>query len=225
MLQSTAIVDISWLGYSCFEITGKRTKIITDPYSEEIGLKLPPLEADIVTISHPHPGHSNSQVIGGNPRVINRPGEYEINGIFITGLDSFHDNSGGKIRGKNIIYIIEIDGLTICHLGDLGHILSDQQIEDMGGIDILLIPVGDANSLDAVTAAQVIRQLEPKIVIPMHYMTPGLNKELDGIDRFLKEIGNGKIEPRPKLRISEKGLSESTETILLERRVPSQPIS
>lgn len=210
-------MEVRWLGYSCFELTGKKARIITDPYSEEIGYQFPLLEAGIVTVSHHHCGHDNSRAVGGNPKIIDKAGEYEISDTFIAGLDSYHDNNSGKTRGRNIIYTIEADGLVICHLGDLGHTLNDRQMEYLGGIDILFVPVGGVTTLDAAGATQIIRQLEPRIVIPMHYLTQGLKRELDSVDRFLKEIGSGEIRPRPKLNISKTGLPESTEVVLLER--------
>ena len=209
-------MDITWLGHACFRIKGSQATIITDPFPPELGYTLPAkLEADIVTVSHPHPSHSYVQGVGGSPKVVQGPGEYEIAGVLIIGVGTFHDNERGAQRGKNTAYLMEIDGVSICHLGDIGHVLSDEQLEEIGDVDVLLLPVGGHNTIGGAVAAEIIRQIEPKAVIPMHYQTPELKRTLDPLESFLKEMGLGPVEPRPKLTVSRTGLLPGTQVYVL----------
>lgn len=212
---------ITWLGHSCFKFQDKAgsdgVTVITDPYSKEIGLKLPIQEADLVTISHNHDDHNNLAGIKGNPFVIDCSGEYDVKGIFVEGVDSYHDQAKGAERGGNIIYRLEVDDISVVHLGDLGHVLDDVQLEKLVGTDILLIPVGGHFTLDAKKAVEVISQIEPRIVIPMHYSHPDLkfSHELDDLEKFVKELG---LKPtyEEKLKISKKDLpSEEMELVIL----------
>jgi len=211
---------ITWQGHSCFKIQDKvgteGITLVTDPYNSDIGFKLPNFEADIITVSHDHHDHNNTSAFRGNPFIINSAGEYDVKGILVEGVLAYHDEDKGATRGQNIIYRIEVDNITVCHLGDLGHILENKQLEKLEGIDVLLIPVGGKFTLDAKKAVEVISQIEPRIVIPMHYKTKDLKIDgLDGVDKFIKELG---IEPRyeEKLKISKKDLpSENTELIIL----------
>jgi L-ascorbate metabolism protein UlaG (beta-lactamase superfamily) len=209
-------MDITWLGHSCFRIKGSRATIVTDPYSKDLGYSLGKPTARIVTISHDHPGHSYAEGVGGQPRVVKRPGEYEISDVLIIGIATFHDREGGKKRGKNTVYLMEIDEVAVCHLGDLGHVLTSEQIEDIGNVDVLLLPVGGVSTINAPLAAEVVRQLEPKVVIPMHYKTPALKWELEPVDRFLKEIGAKQVGSQPKLSVSKSNLPLSTQVFLLD---------
>ena len=179
-------MDINWLGHSCFRIKGNQAVIITDPFPPDLGYTLGKQTAGIVTVSHDHPSHSYVDDIGGEPRIIRGPGEYEISGVLIIGIATFHDSVQGNTRGKNTVYLMEIDGISICHLGDLGHVLSSEQVEEIGDIDVLLLPVGGGSTINAAMAAEVISQIEPKDVIPMHYKTPALKRELDPVDDFLR---------------------------------------
>jgi L-ascorbate metabolism protein UlaG (beta-lactamase superfamily) len=209
-------MEISWLGHSCFRIKGAHATLITDPYSAGLGYSLGKPTARIVTVSHNHPGHCYSDGVGGQPKVVSQPGEYEINDVLIIGIATFHDGEGGRKRGKNIVYLMEIDEVAVCHLGDLGHVLTNEQIEDIGNVDVLLLPVGGVSTLNAPMAAEVVRQLEPKVVIPMHYKTPALNRELEPVDRFLKEIGAKQLTSQPKLSISKSNLPASSQVFLLD---------
>lgn len=215
-------MEIRWLGQSCFRIKGKYTTIITDPFSADIGYSLGKQKADIVTVSHQHSGHNNTAAIDGSPKPITGPGEYEIIGgngidaVIILGIATFHDSAGGQKLGKNTVYLMEIDEISVCHLGDLGHILTDQQIEELGDIDILMVPVGGKTTIDAQAAAEMVRKLEPKAVIPMHYKTEAVTMELDPLDRFLKEIGVNGITPQPKLLLSKSNLPQNTQVFLLQ---------
>jgi len=209
-------MDISWLGHSCFRIKGSQGIVITDPYSPETGYSLDKPTANIVTVSHQHPGHSYVQGIGGQPKLINKPGEYEIGGITILGIITYHDGEGGSKKGRNTAYLIEADDVAICHLGDLGHVLTGRQLEEIGNVDVLLLPVGGVSTINASTAAEVVRQLEPKIVVPMHYKTPALVRELEPVDKFLKEMGAKDITTQPNLSVSKSTLPENMRVFLLD---------
>ena len=209
-------MDISWLGHSCFRIKGSHATVITDPYSPSLGYSLGKPTARIVTVSHQHPGHSYVQGVGGEPRVITGPGEYEISGILIIGIATFHDAEGGGKRGKNTVYLMEVDEVSVCHLGDLGHVLTAEQAEELGNVDILLLPVGGVSTINAPAAAEVVRRLEPKVVIPMHYKTEALSWELEPVGRFLKEIGVKEVNSHPKLSFTRSSLPASTQVFLLD---------
>jgi L-ascorbate metabolism protein UlaG (beta-lactamase superfamily) len=208
-------MEINWLGHSCFRIKGTRTTVITDPYSPNSGYSLGKQTARIVTISHQHPEHSYVSGIAGEPHQVKGPGEYEIGGVMIIGLPTFHDGEKGKTRGKNTIYLIEIDDITICHLGDLGHVITAEQVEELGNIDVLMEPVGGVSTINASTAAEVVRELEPKIVLPMHYKTLLLKRELEPVDKFLTEMGVKEVTPQPKLTVTKANLPITTQVVLL----------
>ena len=205
-------MQISWNGQSCFQIItsqGKNNivKIVIDPYDEKIGLKVPKLEADIVLVTHDHEDHNNIKAVFGNFVAFKGPGEYEEKEIFITGIPSFHDASEGKERGINTIYIIESEEMRICHLGDLGQKeLTDEQLEKIGDVDILMIPVGGTFTIDGSEAVKIMSQIEPKIIIPMHYKIPKLNLKLEEVDKFLKTMGIKSVEPEVKFNIKKKDL-------------------
>ncbi len=209
-------MEITWLGHSCFRLKGSRATIITDPYSSDLGYTLGKANANVITVSHQHPGHSNVKAIGGEPRAIIGPGEYEISGVLIIGMPSYHDEDKGIKKGKNNIYVLEIDDMTICHLGDLGHALSSTQAEELGNIDILLVPVGGVSTIDAVGAAEIVRQLEPKVVIPMHYKTDAIKRQLAPVDKFLNEMGVKDAEFQPKINFSKSNLPLVTQVYLLD---------
>ena len=236
-------MQIIWHGQSCFQIVAHREKnnqvlIVIDPFSEEIGLRVPKLEADILLITHHHYDHNNIRAVSGNPFLIEGAGEYEIKEAFIQGIPSWHDNLLGKERGTNTIYTIEAEGMRLCHLGDLGQKeLTADQLEKIGEIDILMIPVGGTYTISTKEAPKIMAQIEPKIIIPMHYQIPKLKihpapyapsirdkkkiKELgggvklDGLDKFLKTMGIKSIEPLSKLLIKKKDLSEEEVKIIV----------
>jgi len=216
-------MQIIWHGQSCFQITathnkGEQVSILIDPFSEEIGLRVPKFEADILLVSHDHHDHNNVKAVSGNPFIIDGPGEYEIKNVFIEGISSWHDNSQGKERGENTIYTIEVEDLKLCHLGDFGQKeLTKEQLEKIGQVDILMIPIGGIYTISDREALKVMSQLEPKIIIPMHYQIPKLKIKLDGLDRFLKVVGIKSIEPQPKLTIKKKDVSlEEVKIIVLK---------
>lgn len=208
-------MDITWLGHSCFRIKGNQAIIITDPFPPDLGYTLGKQTADIVTVSHQHPSHSYVKGISGEPRVVKGPGEYEISGVLIIGIATFHDALKGQTKGKNTAYLMEIDGVAVCHLGDIGHVLSDEQVEEMGKVDVLMLPVGGASTINAAMASEIVRKLEPRAVFPMHYKTPQLKRQLDPVEDFLKEMGMGQSEPRPRLSITKSNLPISTQVFIL----------
>ncbi len=209
-------MDITWLGHSCFRIRGSHAVVITDPYSPNLGYSLGKPTARIVTVSHQHSGHSYVQGIDGEPRLVTGPGEYEISDVLIIGIATFHDGEGGNRRGRNTVYLIEIDEVSVCHLGDLGHVLTGEQVEEIDNVDVLLLPVGGVSTINASMAAEVVRQLEPKVVVPMHYKTSHLGRELEPVDRFLKEIGVKEVTSQPKLSLTRSSLPTSTQVFLLD---------
>ena len=208
-------MEITWLGHSCFRLKGKQATVITDPFSPAIGYTLGKVTADIVTVSHPHPGHSYVQGVADEPRVLKSPGEYESGGVLTVGVHTFHDNEKGAQRGKNTVFVIDVDDVMICHLGDLGHVLTAEQVAEINGVDVLLIPVGNVSTIDAVQAAQIVRQLEPKIVIPMHYKTEAEKKDLETADRFLKEMGVKEAIAQPKLLVNKSSLPLTMQVVML----------
>src|SRR2546421_1339582 len=187
-------MEISWQGHACFQLRGKHVTLVTDPFSPQQGdsLRLGKLNATIVTVSHNHPGHNYVVGVGGNPRVVRGPGEYEMSDVLITGVASYHDDKHGREFGRNTIYVIHMDDLVICHLGDLGHILQEAQLEEVADADVLLIPIGGHHKLNATKAAEGIRQGETRIIISMHYCTSTLEGErdnLDSLDKICRGIG------------------------------------
>jgi len=209
-------VEIRWLGHSCFLLKGKEKTVLTDPYCPELGYSLGQREADIVTVSHFHPGHSYIEGIANSPKQIKSPGEYEIGNIFITGLASYHDKEKGETRGKNTIYLIEMEGLSLCHLGDLGHALTSSLAGELGNCDILFLPVGEVSTISVDEAAEIVKQLTPHIVIPMHYKTDVLTRNLEPVDKFLSKTGIHEIEPKAKLSVTKASLPSELQTVVFE---------
>lgn len=219
-------MDITYLGHSAFKLRGKIATVVTDPYSSTVGFDLPKVSADIVTISHQHDDHNAFEKISGTsrrpePYVIQAPGEYEVSGVGVFGWQTYHDDKEGKERGKNTIYIIHLDGLRICHLGDLGHVLSESQIHQIGEIDVLLIPVGGFYTINAKQAVEVVKSLQPSIVVPMHFQTPKHNSDrfaqVAPVTQFLTEMGiEEPLETQEKLVLTPSDLPEETVVNLLQ---------
>lgn len=208
-------MEITYLGYSCFRLRSRETTLITDPFPPELGYSLGRPSAQIVTVSHAHPGHSYTKGVGDSPRIVSRPGEYEIAGVFIQGVASFHDGEQGKKRGKNTVFVIQVEGMKLGHLGDIGHLPTGELSAALKGVEVLFLPVGGSTTIDARQAAQLARQLQPRIVIPMHYRTPVYGDELAEVAAFLKEIGL-QAEPRPKLSVTSSSLPPALQVILLD---------
>jgi L-ascorbate metabolism protein UlaG (beta-lactamase superfamily) len=211
-------MEIVWLGHSCFRIRAREATIITDPCPPSSGYNIGKPSADIITISHPHEDHTYIKAVAGKPMVIDGPGEYEVHGAFVTGIATYHDDSKGAEHGPNICFIIEVEGMKICHLGDLGHMPSAGQVEDMTGADVLLVPIGGGATIDGARAAEVVSLLEARLVIPMHYKTEASKDGLDAPDRFLKEMGVTTVEPQPKLTVTRTSLPVDTQVLILDYR-------
>ncbi len=212
-------MEIKWHGQSCFQIRSGSVTVIIDPYGPEIGLTLPKLSADIVTISHQHPDHNNAAAIEGNPKIIMTGGITKYKNIEITGIESFHDEEQGSKRGLNLIFTFSIDGIKIVHAGDLGQTsLTVDQLALLKDIDILMIPVGGADfTIDAEGAIKIINQLNhPKIIIPMHYGIKNIVFPLAPVDEFVEKSG---IMPSRQdvLEITKESLPQETAIIILSR--------
>lgn len=206
-------MNIAYYGHSCFKITtkpaGRATEdvvIFTDPFDRSIGLRPPQGHADIVFISHNHTDHNNAPALKDDPVILDMPGEYSAKGINAVGLASFHDNKEGAERGVNTIFIMETEELRLCHLGDLGCDLTSKQLEEIDGIDILFIPVGGKFTLDGNQAADLVKKIEPKIVIPMHYKVKGLTLDIADENKFCAEMGNCPTQKTAKLTFKKKDL-------------------
>lgn len=211
-------MDVTWLGHGCFRLRGRGAAVVTDPYPPAIGLKLSRLDADLVTVSHEHDNHNYTQIVR-EAYEIRGPGEYEVAGVSVIGVPTYHDAAKGAKHGRNTVYLIEIDDVRVVHLGDLGHKLDDAEAEAVASTDVLLVPVGGRTALNAAQAAEVVRQLEPRFVVPMHYAIPGLKLELDTLDRFLKEMAVTVPEPQPKLAVQKSSGDYETKVVVLEPKV------
>jgi len=209
-------MEITWYGQSCFRLRDRLATVITDPYDKSIGYILPRMRADIVTVSHGHPDHNYVRGVKGEPKIIDGPGEYEVRGVFITGIPTFHDRKKGASRGRNTVFLFDFEGLTVCHLGDLGHVPTRSQVEALSDIDVLLIPVGSVSTINAAQAAEVISLLEPRLVIPMHYKTRVLKVKLDPVSKFLKEMGLSNLATQERLKVTKSTLPEETQVLLLD---------
>jgi len=209
---------ISYLGHSCFKIQDKLgvdgKTITTDPFDNSIGLKVPNFESNIVTTSNSNVNHSNVKALRGNPFIVDLPGEYEVGGIMVQGIAINKINKEEK-KEENIVFRIEVDGITIVHLGNLKRVLTEKELEELDGVDILLTPIGGGDDFNAKKAIEVISQIEPRIVIPMHYKTKGSKADINDESLFLKEF---EIKPtiEDKLKINKKDLpQEGMELIIL----------
>jgi L-ascorbate metabolism protein UlaG (beta-lactamase superfamily) len=218
------MAKISWAGQSCFQISVSNSRdheanIVIDPFDEETGPKLPNLSADILLVTHNHHDHNNIEGVKGEPFVVKGPGEYEVKGVFIKGIPAYHDDKDGKEKGQNTIYTIEAEDMKFCHLGDLGQKqLTDEQLEKIDTVDVLMVPVGGEFTLDSASAQKIVSQIEPKIVIPMHYDIPKLKIKLDGVDKFLKAMGKPSVAPVDKLTVKTSTLPKEgvTEIVVLQ---------
>jgi len=217
-------MEISWLGHSCFQLRGKNVTLVTDPFSPQQGSsqgessQLGKISASIVTVSHNHAGHNNVVAVSENPYVVKRPGEYEISDVLITGVASYHDDKKGQEYGRNTIYVIHMDGLVICHLGDLGHILQEEQLEEVADADILLVPIGGEHTINATQAAEIISQVEPRVVIPMHYHADSAEIPAP-LGKFCREMGVETITAQPRLVVTRSTVPAETQVVVLSPRI------
>jgi len=212
-------MKVKWLGHACFLITSKGgVRIITDPYAVGGGINYSPITetADIVVVSHDHDDHCNVAAVQGNPEVVRSSGTKIARGIQFKGIASYHDASQGNQRGPNTIFCFTVDNMKLCHLGDLGHILSPKQVNEIGALDILFIPVGGFFTIDAPMANQVCDQLKPKVVIPMHFKTPKCTYPIVGAEDFLKGKKNVRRVGGSEADFEEEKLPATTEIVLLQ---------
>jgi L-ascorbate metabolism protein UlaG (beta-lactamase superfamily) len=210
-------MQITWYGHSCFRLRGRSGTVVTDPYGDEIGYNLPRVRADIVTVSHDHPDHSNVKAVKGKPKIITGPGEYEIKDIFVIGIPTYYDDTRTQPGIRNTVYVFDTEGITICHLGDLRRVPTQSQVEELSEVDVLLIPVGGGSTLGAAKAPDVISLLEPRIVIPMHYRTEFVRGlKLQPVDQFLKEMGVKDAAPVDQLKVTKSGLPSETQVIVMD---------
>ncbi len=209
-------MEITWYGLSCFRLSErKHATIVTDPYNGKLGLPQLKLKSDVVTISHDAQGHNYATAVTGKTHSLTGPGEYEIGNVFITSIVT--DTS--EEAKRNVVFMFDFDGVTVAHLGDMNAVPKQNQIEALEQVNVLLVPVGGGNSLNASQASELVSMLEPNIVIPMHYALPGLKLDLEGVDRFLKEMGVTEPTEESILKISKGNLPEETETVILTAKI------
>ncbi len=201
--------DLHYLGHSCFRLRGRDGIVLCDPFDRSIGLDIGRPTAHIVTLSHDHPGHNNSAAVRGvgeqpQPFLINGPGEYEVRGVLINGIRTYHDKEKGQVRGYNTVYVIRLDDVIFCHLGDLNHELTAAQLDEIGNVDVLFVPVGGDTTIAPAEAASVIGQIEPRMIIPMHYASPQLaaTHQLASLDKFVHEMGIKDTTPQEKISVT-----------------------
>ena len=205
-------MEITWYGLSCFRLSGRGlASFVTDPYDNSMGLPALKLRGDVVTISHDSRGHNYASAVSGRRHTLTGPGEYEIGGVFVTGITT--NEKDGSVA--NVLFVFDFGDVTVAHLGDMAIVPPQTKIEALEQVDVLLLPVGGGNSLNAAQAAELVSMLEPRIVVPMHYSIPGLKIELNDVDRFLKEMGVNKPEEEATLRVNRAALSEETQVVLL----------
>lgn len=208
-------MDITWYGHSCFRLVERgKASVVTDPYTDDIGYRLPKLRANIVTVSHMAAGHANLNIWPSSTHVITRPGEYEIGEVFIIAIAMHSVNK--KNAQPNVVFLFDFNGLNVVHLGDLNYVPTQSEIDALGAVNVALVPVGGGNALKAAQAAEIISLIEPDIVVPMHYKTPQTTLKLDSLDRFLKVMGISKIQSQPLLRVTASSLPEQTQVVVLD---------
>lgn len=213
-------MKIRYLGHSCFLLTESTgTRILTDPYGD-VGFKMPRVEADVVSVSHGHYDHNNVKNVGGNPIVLDKEGQYEVGGVEIIAVKSYHDNANGEERGENLIFKFRLDGIEVCHLGDLGEECSSSLIEMLLPIHVLLIPVGGKYTIDSEQAKEYVDRIMPSIVIPMHYKSKGLTLDIDKPDAFLSEFEEEDVEElgSSEIELTRDDIDEETTKIILMER-------
>lgn len=210
------MAEIRWFGHNCFRIKAREATVLMDPVGKKTGYTPSKQTADIVTVSHEHPGHNNLQMVKPEFALINGPGEYELHAVFVTGTRTYHDKVKGAERGYNTAYGIDLDGLRIAHLGDLGHTLNDDAVESFENIDILFAPAGGGPLLSAADIAEVVGNISPKMVIPMQYRTSKGDQDRETVDAFCKQLSMDMPEPVEKLNVKASDLSDQMQLVLLQ---------
>ncbi len=211
-------MEITWYGHSCFRLTERNyATVVTDPFDHKsVGYDALKLKADIVTVSHDAPGHNNMDAVKGSEHIIDGAGEFEIGGVFITAVQTAGGGKKTKDKSRNTLYVFDYEGITVAHLGDLLEVPTQSEVEALGTVNVLLLPVGGGNSLNAAKAAEVVSTIEPNIVIPMHYATDKAKVKLEPLSKFLKEMGLGKIESLPSLKATRSSLPQETKVVVLD---------
>jgi L-ascorbate metabolism protein UlaG (beta-lactamase superfamily) len=211
-------MELTWIGHSCFRLRGRDLTLLTDPVAPGLGYAGARLEADVVTVSHDEPNHSAVSAVAGTPYVVRGPGEYELRGAMITGVATPRRPGEGRDVPRNTAYVFELDDVSVCHLGDLTSPLTADQVAVVKDADVLLVPVGGHCTIDAAQAAEVVAQVEPKLVVPMHYRTPAAALDLDPVDRFCREMGTADPQPQSRLNVTRGSLPDQLTVVLLEYR-------
>ena len=211
-------MEITWHGLSCFRLTERSlATVVTDPYDHNaVGFEPLKVRGEIVTVSHDAPGHNFVASVKGRSRVITGPGEFEIGGVFITGVQTNRQSKSSTDELRNTLYVFDYEGVTVAHLGDVQKVPNQTEIENLGGVNVVLVPVGGGGGLNAAKAAEIVSLLEPGFVIPMHYKVPESNLELDPLNRFIKEMGVGTIEPIPSLKVTRSTVPSEARVVVLE---------
>jgi L-ascorbate metabolism protein UlaG (beta-lactamase superfamily) len=210
-------MEITWYGRACFRLRGREATVVADPCPPSTGFVAGKHDVDLLTISHDHFDHAYTRSISAG-LTLTRPGEYEFRNLLVTGVRTFHDGERGAQRGENVVFAVEIDGVHVCHLGDLGHLLTEEQLAELGPIDVLLVPAGGLFTISPAEAAEVVAQVSPRIVIPMHYQVDGGSTDLLGPEKFLSEIGASEAIRQPKATVTPSNLPDETQVVLLEAR-------
>lgn len=210
-------MEITWYGLTCFRLSERGlAAVVTDPYPPDVGLTFPRPRADVVTVSYDDPQCRHTSGVRGPFELFDGPGEYEVGGVFVTGIATFADGKRGASRGLNTVFTFDFGGLTVCHLGRLGHVPTQSQVENLGTVNILLVPVGGGGSLSPARASEVISLFEPSLVVPMYYKVRELKVSLGTLGRFLKEMGLEKVDSQEALKVGRTSLSEETRVVVLE---------
>ncbi|HYM49806.1 MAG TPA: MBL fold metallo-hydrolase [Candidatus Limnocylindrales bacterium] len=215
-------MEITYFGLNAIRIRGRDATLLIDPYEPKLGLAPVRLNVQIVALTHDDPTQFSMQGLGSDYHLVTGAGEFEIKGIFLRGIQTYHDGQKGQKRGKNFVYVVEVDDLRVCHLGHLGHALDEGQLDAIGSkIDVLCVPVGGGSHIGSAQATEIVNQIEPKLVIPISYRLPGLTllaQDLEPVDKFAKEMGATDLTTQPKLQLSSSPTQEEPKLVLLEAR-------
>ena len=215
-------MEITYFGLNSVRLRGREAAVLIDPYDPKLGLSPVRLNVQVVALSHDDPTHFSMQGLGSDYHLVQGAGEFEIQGIALHGIQTYHDRKKGGERGKNTVFVIEVDDLRVCHLGHLGHALDEAQLDAIGSkVDVLLVPVGDGSHINATEATEIVNQIEPKLVVPISYKLPGLAllaQNLEGVEKFAKEMGATDLTPQPKLQLTSSPATEETKLVILEAR-------
>lgn len=210
------MAEITWFGHACFRIRGRNASVLTDPVPRSSGYDMGMPGADIVTISHHHSGHAALDEVSEGYRLIDGPGEYEIHEIFVTGIQTYHDTERGKQRGKNTVYVMEFEDLVICHLGDIGHVLTEEQVEAISSVDVLLVPAGGGPTITPAQAGEIIGQVAPGVIIPMQFRTERGDYDREPVDAFVKELASTEHEKLDRLTVRKSDIGDSPKMVVLQ---------